>query len=354
MQGSYASLLGELENSFNWDLTNWPAGGIGSQVSTAVRTLAKAQVPDLADMFPFHHGIKSAVHLGDDYLAASLTSINGMNTGGEFKSDEIAELSKAATLRPISHVDVVGLIAPRWFSAETFTYIGPYKKPHGCWPHLVLHLTDWLNRYVVPDVVAKNRNRVLRAIPPAPIFDVARILNALWVLESETKSNQGSAFTIEEAGTITCSHVLAEDTCAFRATDPMRRKFPVRVLHENATIDLAVIAFDGDNGPALRRGSADNIEMMDHILVAGFPNYRTGDSGYAAPGLVTGFRPISAIRRILTNVPIVSGNSGGPVIGADGTVIGVAVTGADSFAESSDTENHGIIPIDALDYLSST
>jgi hypothetical protein len=265
MQKSYASLLGELEDSFSWDLTNWPAGGIGSHISTAVRKLARVQVPDLADMFPFHHGIKSSVYLGDDYLAASLTSINGVNTGGEFNSDEIAEFSKAATQHPISHDDVVNILAPRWFSAERFTYIGPYKKPHGCWPHLVLHLTDWLNRYVVPDALEKNRKRVVRAIPPAPTFDVARILNALWVLESETKCNQGTAFAIEEAETITCSHVLAEDTCAFRAADPMRRKFPVRVVRKNEAIDLAMIALDCGAGPALRRGSADEIKIMDHI-----------------------------------------------------------------------------------------
>ena len=43
--------------------------------------------------------------------------------------------------------------------------------------------------------------------------------------------------------------------------------------------------------------------------------------------------------------------NGGPVITAGNKVIGVAVTGAERMEESQETENHGIIPIDALAFL---
>lgn len=59
----------------------------------------------------------------------------------------------------------------------------------------------------------------------------------------------------------------------------------------------------------------------------------------------------SGIRRILVNTPIIAENSGGPVINADGEVIGVAVTGSDKMENTAMTEEHGIVPIDALNYL---
>jgi S1-C subfamily serine protease len=63
---------------------------------------------------------------------------------------------------------------------------------------------------------------------------------------------------------------------------------------------------------------------------------------------VTGFRMRSGIRRILVDAHIISGNSGGPVLDKDNRVIGIAVTGADNERDAPDTENHGVIPIDAL------
>lgn len=62
--------------------------------------------------------------------------------------------------------------------------------------------------------------------------------------------------------------------------------------------------------------------------------------------------PKSGIQRMLTNARIVGGMSGGPVVGPMNTVIGVCVTGADRFESAEDTEDHGVIPIDAIDLLS--
>jgi RNA-directed DNA polymerase len=90
------------------------------------------------------------------------------------------------------------------------------------------------------------------------------------------------------------------------------------------------------------------------VTVHGFPNFRLGDSGVAMPGQVVGFRTVSTIRRLLISASIVAGNSGGPVLDAKNRVLGIAVTGADSFENAEKTENHGVIPITALNLLSGT
>ncbi len=173
---------------------------------------------------------------------------------------------------------------------------------------------------------------------------------ACWILECEESCRQGSAFSLEGVGLVTCQHVLGTKTVAFRPESPSQR-FPVNIISENKDIDIAVLRVNAEISGALKPGSADPLNLLDHLAVAGFPNYRQGDTGVIVPGLVVGFRPVSGVRRVLTNVSIVSGTSGGPVMGTGNLVVGIAVTGADRMENVLATENHGIIPIDALKFL---
>lgn len=177
------------------------------------------------------------------------------------------------------------------------------------------------------------------------------ILDSLWVLECGLdECGQGTAFTLCGVGVITCSHVLCPHTIAFRAGNPSR-KYGIEVTAKNSDVDLAIIRINGPADTGLPQGDASYLEPMNNITVAGFPNYRLGDSGVVNPGLVIGTRTVSAIRRALINAPIVAGNSGGPVLNSQNRVVGVAVTGADRIENAHDTEHHGVIPIDTLNHL---
>lgn len=350
MTAVYATILNDHGFQFGWNLSNWPAASFGSGVAAEVRKAAKEQFGDLSDLFPFSSGIESKAFEGEDYICVSLVSINGTNIGGTFTSEETAELEAAARKAPLSPAELVTLLGSKWFSSERFTYIGPFKKPHGCWQHVAVHLGEWLNRVVLPDILERNRRRIHRALPRAPTFNVAEILNALWVLESRKNMTQGTGFLLEGLGLVTNSHVLADDLVAFRADSP-RVEYPVKTVKKNDILDLAVLRLDVNIGQSLRKGSADKLNLLDQLMVAGFPNYRYGDTGIVSPGLVTGFRTVSGVRRVLTNALIIAGNSGGPVIGAEGSVIGIAVTGADSPQTATETENYGIIPVDAINCM---
>lgn len=181
--------------------------------------------------------------------------------------------------------------------------------------------------------------------------DAERVKQSLWILESLEGMTQGTAFHLSGVGLVTCHHVLGPGIDGFRA-DNVSQKFPITVENTNEDIDLAIVSVNTSlqtNG--LNQGSADSLAQMDELIVAGFPNYREGDTVHITKGIVSGFRTVSGIRRILTDAPIVAGVSGGPVFDKDYNVIGVAVTGADRMEEAQDTEYHSVIPIEALRYL---
>jgi len=207
-----------------------------------------------------------------------------------------------------------------------------------------------LNDFVVPEVLKRNMARTIRAIPELPQIDRAKILQSLWVLECEERMMQGTAFHLQGIGLITCDHVLGTQTHAFKPQSYLDR-YPVKIIARNSDIDLAILRIEAPLDDGLNLTSADDVQQLDEVVAAGFPNYRHGDTGLITPGVVTGFRTFAGFRHLLTNAPLIAGNSGGPVIDKSNRVIGVVVTGADRIENAQGTEKHGIIPIDAINYL---
>ena len=103
-------------------------------------------------------------------------------------------------------------LGDEYFGFDRFAYLGPCSERALSSEHVVTHLTDWVGRLVLPEVMKRNQTRMLRAFPNAPKFDPAAVLDALWVLESEQGMVQGTAFSLTGVGIVTCDHVLRADT----------------------------------------------------------------------------------------------------------------------------------------------
>jgi hypothetical protein len=339
--------------SLEWKLSNAPLADIGFAIANSTTEVANQQVADLAELFPLKSNWEIQGHIDEEWLIVRITERygSGVPTVGELKGDELDYIKrKVLPFKPRLHSELFALLGSDWFSFQRFTYVGPYRDSYACWPDLNQHLIDWLNHIVLPEVFKRNEKRILRAIPKPPQFNLESIRRACWVLECEESLIQGTAFYLKGTGFVTCKHVLGTKTVAFQP-DNISNKYPVTVIAQNETIDAAILSIDQELPHGLSAGSANNLKVMDHVAVAGFPNYRYGDTGVIIPGLIVGFRMVSGIRRILTNAPIVAGSSGGPVVGGDNHVIGIAVTGAEMMDRVQETENHGIIPIDALNLI---
>jgi S1-C subfamily serine protease len=325
---------------------------LGFAITNEALKMVAEQVPELADLFPLRNKFNGRAYLASDWVAVVVEYGHGPGIPhiGSLQPPERDAFERLAPSHAGSdHASLRAALEPAAFSHSKFSYLGPASDGKVCWPHLAAHVVEWLNRDVLPLVLQRNRDRILRAIPTPPQFNFDAIARAMWVLECEESATQGTAFALNTVGTVTCQHVLGPATKAFRATS-LSARHAVNVLATEVAIDLAVLAIDAPASPVLEPGSADSLRLMDHIAVAGYPNYRLGDTGTLVPGLVIGFRTISGIRRILTNAPIIAGVSGGPVVDSSNKVIGIAVTGADKMEDSPEAE-HSIVPVDALRFL---
>ncbi|MBY5813309.1 serine protease [Rhizobium leguminosarum] len=293
--------------------------------------------------------------IGFDHEISLVTMVfrtSGIPAGGQMKPDRFEELKQIVkSLREYSELRALSELTNS-FGWDRFILALDVVDDAVDWDMAQARVVDWLNELPLDRALKHNRDRVQDAIPSPPQYALATVQKAMWVLECEEAMVQGSAFEIERYGFVTNDHVVreAEAMVAFQVDD-INTRYPVRIIAQNAVLDLAIIDIVGANG-----GHALEIELneavpMDHVAVCGFPNYRLGDSGVLVPGLIIGSRPRSGVQRLLTNAPIVVGMSGGPAIGANGKAVGVCVTGAGTFSSASETEDHSIIPISALELL---
>jgi len=280
---------------------------------------------------------------------------------GDLKDQSIIDLSKKVfETNPFpSFKESYTILNNIGFTYDTFTYIGQKDGNKLSWPHISENIIDWLNHIVIPRVIEMNIKRVKDVIPTPPNYDIQRVLNNIYVIESDEGMIQGTAFHLKGVGVITCDHCvrdvktkkILQDIKLYRGND-YTRKFNLKVKSSNPSIDVALIEVENKFlKDGLDRGTADNLKQMEHVAIAGFPNYNYGDNGIFSPGLIVGFRVYSGIKHMLVNTPLISGNSGGPAINKDNLVVGIAVTGAERMSQAHETEKHGLIPIDVIDLV---
>lgn len=322
---------------------------------------ARLHIPDLADFFPFVHGTEEGFLRTETHLVLRVRSINGPDRGGTLEgSDRQFAESLAEGRVPLAEMKMNA----DWYSANTFTYVGRLVHGQVSKTDLFDAVDEWLYARVIPAVEKSNAERVRRALVAArqseamagalsagPSIDLEQLQAATFILESEAGSIQGTCFSLDGVGLVTCAHVLRQDTKLRTAADPAKQR-SIEVVRVNEALDLAILRCPGLEASAvLPRGSAAGSKALSSVTLFGFPNYRIGDSGYVAVTFVAGDRAQSGVRRLLVNAGIIRGMSGCPVLDGSGRVIGVAVTGADRMDRLRETEDQSVTPIDALDLL---
>jgi serine protease Do len=134
----------------------------------------------------------------------------------------------------------------------------------------------------------------------------------------------GSGFVVRADGYIvTNRHVIADARLIHvRLTDG--RELPATIVGADALTDIALLKVDADHLPVLRLGSSSAVSVGDPVIAIGNP-FGLGQS--VSAGIVSArartLEDDPYIDFLQTDAAINRGNSGGPLLALDGTVVGV-------------------------------
>ena len=140
----------------------------------------------------------------------------------------------------------------------------------------------------------------------------------------EDGSALGSGFIIGADGLIvTNRHVIVSArTVRVRLSDS--RELPAKVVGVDAATDIALLKVQAKGLPVLRLGSSENVSVGDAVIAIGNP-YGLGQT--VTSGIISArgrtLEEDPYIDFLQTDAAINRGNSGGPLLSGDGTVLGV-------------------------------
>ncbi len=167
----------------------------------------------------------------------------------------------------------------------------------------------------------------------------------------------GSGFLIEPNGYILTNHhvVAGAERVGVVLHNAARHEAVIMALDEYK--DLALLKIEGSGFPTAVIGASQKAEVMDHVMVLGFPLIESvGTEVSMSDGRINSIRRASRIPLLQVDANFNPGNSGGPVVNDKGEVIGIAVAKLNALAliEQSGLVPERInyaIPIDEARYL---
>jgi S1-C subfamily serine protease len=147
--------------------------------------------------------------------------------------------------------------------------------------------------------------------------------------EQQEQRALGSGFVIDKSGHIVTNAHVVEGARKIEVSFSNRDKVEARLVGQDPSTDLAVLKVDVDARALtpLQLGNSDGARVGDSVVAIGNP---LGLERSVTAGIVSALhRPLTAPNDftiddvIQTDAAINSGNSGGPLLGANGRVIGV-------------------------------
>jgi RNA-directed DNA polymerase len=178
--------------------------------------------------------------------------------------------------------------------------------------------------------------------------------DSIFIIENLLDGSQGTAFILKGIGIVTNEHVVSginesySDLLELYRYHEQENKRPVNFLKSCKARDLAILKPTTDfNGiKRLEIGDDSQLKIGSHVTVLGFPQYSPGETPYINTGKIIQSKILYEQKIWLLNIPVIHGNSGGPVLNERQEVIGIAAIGSPKHDQT--TKLHGFIPISTL------
>jgi serine protease Do len=124
---------------------------------------------------------------------------------------------------------------------------------------------------------------------------------------------------------ITNAHVVANEQAKIHVHLTDGRTLEAKVLHRDPRLDLAMLKVNGDNLKALPIGNSSRLRIGEWVFAIGHP---WGQRWALTAGIVSSLSSVKVAddlttRYIKSDVGLAPGNSGGPLLDAEGKVVGI-------------------------------
>jgi len=166
----------------------------------------------------------------------------------------------------------------------------------------------------LPDVFTSSLVGIFEAAKPA-------------IVQVRTEGRGGGTGILinEDGRLLTNNHVVARDDAKVEALLADGRNFPAVVLQRNPRLDLALLKIEGDNLKTLSLGDSAKLRVGEWVFAIGHP---WGQRWVVTAGIVSAMRTAKLAEDLTTHyiqsdVGLAPGNSGGPLLNADGDVVGI-------------------------------
>lgn len=145
----------------------------------------------------------------------------------------------------------------------------------------------------------------------------------------------GSGFIISSDGYIVTNDHVAGNASKIIITTVGGKQYDARLIATDAVSDVALLKIDAENLPYLNLGNSQDLAVGEWAIAMGNPFglFRTNDKPTVTVGVISNTGVNLGIENgknfrdmIQTDAAISSGNSGGPLLNANGDVIGVNAT----------------------------
>lgn len=175
-----------------------------------------------------------------------------------------------------------------------------------------IHATQ--SSFPLPDVFSSALVEIFERVQPS-------------IVQVHTEGRGGGTGVIwhEDGRIITNNHVVARDDAQVQVALVDGRTLEATVLHRNPRLDLALLQVTGDNLKALPVGDSARLRVGEWVFAIGHP---WGQRWVVTAGIVSAMSSVKidddlTTKYIKSDVLLAPGNSGGPLLNADGRVVGI-------------------------------
>ncbi len=169
------------------------------------------------------------------------------------------------------------------------------------------------------------------SLPLLDVFSVAltelfeSVRPAIVQIRNEQRGGGTGVVWQTDGRIITNHHVVPSDNDKIQVQFVDGRTFPAKVIQRNPLLDLALLQIQGDNFQALPVGDSSKLRVGELVFAIGHPWGQRWSVTAGIFSTMTTFqrRDGTSTRYLKSDVLLAPGNSGGPLLDADGKVIGI-------------------------------